>query len=202
MNVHSGSCPHETLVVGEGLSVTDIIADFKNSLVLKESGYYPTFNEVQTALEIMLSHMRVVGPIYIDFIESNLKKYEEIIRENNGDNYFLGLNGYIRYLEEIIILPLEVSIQGDDMKASLKKVIESNILMVENVLRKMEDTCTNMEIILQESGFSADERARLIEEKTHSEILMNDAKLSLQCLQETLRKQGRDVLVGKNNTIQ
>lgn len=75
------------------------------------------------------------------------------------------------------------------MKASLKKVIESNILMVENVLRKMEDTCTNMEIILQESGFSADERARLIEEKTHSEILMNDAKLSLQCLQETLRKQ-------------
>jgi len=93
----------------EAYTVEDIVSIFRKAIALKESGFLPNFEEIQESLDIFLSHVRILDANYYSFVQSTLNKYGNVVMKKEEN--FIGLQGYIRYVEKYIIEPIELQIK-------------------------------------------------------------------------------------------
>jgi len=141
----------------EAYTVEDIVSIFRKAIALKESGFLPNFEEIQESLDIFLSHVRILDANYYSFVQSTLNKYGNVVMKKEEN--FIGLQGYIRYVEKYIIEPIELQIKIEKWEAEgigvmerhifIRKKLEKDIIIKKTALEKIEKIQENIANILK-----------------------------------------------------
>ena len=157
----------EAISLEEQLSTKDIIHIFQESLKTQKDGYFPTFDEVQEALRVFLAHLRAVNSLHIGFIQSTLGEYGKATMEDVEKHTFIGLQGYIQYIEKRILKPLLMVIELEEDKtttsttSALLEKVQKEVIIANIAIHNIKQ---NQQRILQllESGPSPREKNEAI----------------------------------------
>ncbi len=130
----------------ESFTVGELIGIFKKVLMNKEDGSYPMYEDIQEALRLFISHMRVINPTSASFIQSTLSKY-------NGSSS-PGLQGYIQYIEKEIIVPLEKPLNTQSAAIVATIVRCHHIVSLGQTIKENNHSLTTLQEIQRElEGF-------------------------------------------------